>query len=248
MKNYSFILLCLLLATACNKNKNQHETIAGIDTLKRTNDLTETQAKEGWINLFNGTSLDGWKFFKDKENNSWEVVDGTLHCKPFGEGAENKRSDLMTIDQYENFEITFDWKISAQGNSGIMFHVTEEFNEPYESGPEYQILDDTGYPGEVKDVHLTGANYDMQATTNTSVNPVEEWNTGKIIVNNKVVEHWLNGEKILTYELGSAEWQKRKLESKWKDFPGYGMAGKGHIDLQDHGNEVWFRNLFIKPL
>ncbi len=197
--------------------------------------------------LFNGKNLDGWRFYKDKENNSWEVAaDGSLHCKPF-DGNE-KRANLITTDQYENFELNWEWKISAQGNSGVMFRVTEEFDEPYLSGPEYQMLDDIGYPGKVEDIHKTGSDYDMYIRSSVQTPSVGEWNTSKIIVNGNHVEYWLNNSKTVEYELGSEDWQKRKAASKWNEAVGYGAAKKGHICLQDHGGEIWFRNLRIKQL
>lgn len=197
--------------------------------------------------LFNGKNLDGWRFYKDKENNSWEVAaDGSLHCKPF-DGNE-KRANLITTDQYENFELNWEWKISAQGNSGVMFRVTEEFDEPYLSGPENQMLDDIGYPGKVEDIHKTGSDYDMYIRSSVQTPSVGEWNTSKIIVNGNHVEYWLNNSKTVEYELGSEDWQKRKAASKWNEAVGYGAAKKGHICLQDHGGEIWFRNLRIKQL
>jgi hypothetical protein len=197
--------------------------------------------------LFNGKNLDGWRFFKNKENNSWEVAaDGTLHCKPF-DGNE-KRANLITVDQYENFELNWEWKISAQGNSGVMFRVTEEFDEPYLSGPEYQLLDDVGYPGKIEDWQKTAADYGMHTAPDAKPKPVGEWNSSKIIVTGTHVEYWLNNIKVVEHELGSEDWKKRKASSKWNEATGYGASKKGHICLQDHGGEVWFRNIVIKPL
>jgi len=197
--------------------------------------------------LFNSKNLDGWRFFKNKENNSWEVAaDGTLHCKPF-DGNE-KRANLITIDQFENFELNWEWKISAQGNSGVMFRVTEEFDEPYLSGPEYQLLDDIGYPGKIEDWQKTAADYGMYTAPDAKPKPVGEWNSSKIIANGNHVEYWLNATKVVEYEIGSEDWKKRKTTSKWNEAIGYGAAKKGHICLQDHGGEVWFKNIYIAKL
>lgn len=154
----------------------------------------------------------------------------------------------MTVDEFDNFELAFDWKVSPQANSGIMFRVTEEFDEPYKTGPEYQVIDDEGYPGDLKDVHFTGGVYDMYVPTTKPVNPIGEWNSSRLIANKNHIEHWLNGIKVVDYELTSKDWKKRKDGGKWKDEPKYGMVTKGHIDIQDHGSEVWFRNILIKKL
>ncbi len=206
--------------------------------------ITYAQTGKGWKSLFDGKTMNGWKFFKDRKNNAWEVKDGALHCK--GDGDE--RADIITVREYENFEFDFDWKISSKGNSGVMFRVTEELEEPYLSGPEFQVKDDIGFPEVPKELKEAGANYAMHAPEHKSLKPVGEWNSAKIVANGKHVEHWLNGQKILEYELGSPDWQKRKDRSKWKNAKGYGMTTKGHIDLQDHGQEVWYKNLMIKKL
>lgn len=202
------------------------------------------QKKKGWQALFDGKSLNGWKPFKDKKNNCWDVQDGAIHCKK-GEQC----ADIMTVDEFENFELVFDWKISPGGNSGVMFRVTEEFDSPYLSGPEYQVLDDVGYPEKQLDVRMTGANYDMHGAPSTKkMNPPGQWNSSKIVVMGNHVEHWLNKKKVLEYELNSDDWKSRKEKSKWKNAVGYGMAKKGHIDLQEHGHEVWYKNIKIKVL
>ncbi len=247
MKNAPMLIALVLFLAACQPKK-QEETTEQHKPIAADNILTADEVAGGWKLLFDGQSLTGWRIFKDKENDSWEVIEGTLHCKPFVDGVDNKRADLITIDQYDNFELAFDWKISAQGNSGVMFNVTEEFDEPYATGPEYQLLDDAGYPGELKPEQLTGANYDMHAVSENATHPVGEWNQSKIVVQHNQVEHWLNGKKVVEYELSSDDWNQRRATSKWSKFPGYGSAQSGHIDLQDHGNEVWFKNIKIKTL
>ncbi|HYG17595.1 MAG TPA: DUF1080 domain-containing protein [Ohtaekwangia sp.] len=248
-KGFTLVVVALIFyACQTKKMDNQTATDSTRFVSAADNQLTQQQQSEGWISLFDGTSKNGWRTFKNLDNDSWEVTGGTLHCKPFKENAENKRADLISLEQYENFELAFDWKISPQGNSGVMFHVTEEYDQPYATGPEYQILDDEGYPGDVRDVHFTGANYDMLAPAERKSNAVGTWNSSRLVVNHNHVEHWLNGVKVVEYDLQTADWKKRVAETKWKDFPGYGSAGKGHIALQDHNNEVWFKNIYIKPL
>lgn len=238
--------LLMALGISCSSNKSQ-ENAGPID-----NYLTDQQKEEGWELLFDGSSLDGWQIFKDRKNNTWEVQAGTLHCKPLNEsvsGDGDERSDLRTTDEFENFELVFDWKIGLQANSGVMFRVTEEFDQPYYSGPEYQLVDDFGYAGELTDLQKTGCNYDMHPTPAIKTLYVPgSWNNSKLVVNGNHVEHWLNGQKVVEYELQSEDWIQRKNASKWKDAPGYGMAKKGYIDLQDHGSEIWFKNMRIKVL
>jgi Domain of Unknown Function (DUF1080). len=236
MKNLSVLALCVAL-WSCGAPE------------KSFNQLTEQQKAEGWQLLFDGTTTNGWKIFKDRKNISWEVLDGTLHCKPPMEtpGVDNERSDLMTVAQFDNFELSLEWKLAPQSNSGIIYRVTEEYEQPYHTGPEYQVIDDKGYPQE-KEFHMTGANYDMHVATNKKMNPLGEWNTSKIIANGNHIEHWLNDVKVVEYEIGSEDWTNRKNESKWKDVVGYCVPTKGHIDLQDHGGEVWYRNIMIRKL
>lgn len=241
-----------MLLTGCKPSENKEESVKEAESVTATteptgnNQLSEAQKAEGWKLLFDGHSMAGWRTYRGLENNSWEVIDGTLHCKPF-DGAE-KRADLITESQYSNFELAFEWKISPQGNSGVIYRVTEEFDEPYFTGPEYQVLDDGGYPGEVKETNFSGGAYDMYAPVNKSLKPVGEWNTAKIVANGNHIEHWLNGTKVVEYEIGSDDWSKRKAASKWNDAKGYGVPAQGHIDLQDHKNEVWFRNIMIREL
>lgn len=229
MKYVSF-LLCIILFS-CQQ---------------RSNNLSQKQLEDGWELLFDGKTLDGWRTFKNQPNNSWKVVDGTLHSLPFD--SANQRADLVTIKQYKNFELQFDWKIGYQGNSGVMFRVTEDLDLPYLTGPEYQILDDVGYPGESPEENLTGANFAMHVAQNKTMNPQGEWNSSKLLVNGNHVEHWLNGIMVLTYELGSEEWKQLKANCKWKDVEAYGINNEGHINLQDHGSEVWFKNIAIRIL
>jgi Domain of Unknown Function (DUF1080) len=251
MKSPIFPVTIAIVLTSCG-SKEQKTNVAQNDAQSATStQLTEEQKADGWKLLFDGQTKNGWQIFKERKNNTWEVLDGTLHCKALQEGVAgvgDERSDIMTTEEFENFELAFDWKISAEGNSGVMYRVTEEFEQPYYSGPEYQLIDDKGYPGELHDGQRTGDNYDMHIAENKVLKPVGEWNTTKILVTGNHVEHWLNGTKVVAYELGSADWSKRKQASKWKDATGYGLEKKGHIVLQDHGNEAWFRNVMIKTL
>lgn len=247
MKKIAIMLFAVVLFAACDSKKAEQGDQAETAEPTGPNQLTEAEKADGWKLLFDGTSMAGWKTFKNKENDSWEVVDGTLHCK--ADSLAEKRSDILTVDQYGNFDLVFEWKIAPRDNSGVIYRATEEFERAYLSGPEYQVIDDKNYPGELSATQTSGSNYDMHAAPeDKAINPPGEWNTGRILANGNHVEHWLNDQKVAEYEINSEDWIKRKAESKWKDAAGYGIAPKGHIDLQDHGGEVWYRNIKIKTL
>jgi hypothetical protein len=214
----------------------------------KDNTLTPSEKKTGWKLLFDGKSLNGWRAYQNKETNSWSVKDGVMYCKGSSTDKSDLRADMITDKQYENFDLSVDWKISPQGNSGILYLVTEEFKAAYLSGPEYQIIDDLNFPQKLEDWQKTGANYAMDAAPTAAPNPVGQWNTTRIVVNKGHVQHWLNGKKLLDFQMWTDEWKKKKTEGKWKDAPGYGVSKKGHIGLQDHGSEAWFKNLKIKEL
>jgi len=212
------------------------------------NILTKTEKKEGWKLLFDGKSMNGWRVYQNRTATSWEVANGELHARGSVTDKTDKRSDLITTDQYDNFELSIDWKISKEGNSGILYHVTEEFDASYKSGPEYQIIDDLGFPEHLEEWQKTGADYAMHLTTSRPTKPVGEYNHTVIKVNGSHVEHWLNGVKILEFQAWTPDWYALKAKGKWKDAPGYGLAKKGYIALQDHGSEVWFKNIKLRKL
>jgi len=212
---------------------------------QKDNTLSEKEKKDGWVLLFDGESTKGWRNYKNREADGWAVANGEVYCKETG---VTKRADLITVDQYENYELQIDWKISPKHNSGIIYMVTEDNGASYESGPEYQLIDDIGYPDKLSDKQLSGANYDMQAPSAKVSKPAGEFNHTKIVINKGHVEHWLNGTKVVDYQLWTSEWEQQKANSKWKDVKTYGMSKKGYIALQDHGGGVAFKNIKIKPL
>ncbi len=196
---------------------------------------------EGWQAL----GPENWRGFRrDRLPEAWVVEDGVLHFRSEGEGG-----DIVTKEQYENFELELEWKISEGGNSGIMFRVSEDHDTPWRTGPEFQVLDDAGHPDALNGAdRLAGANYDMHAPSKSVVKAAGEWNQTRIVANGQHIEHWLNGEKIVEYELESDAWKQRIAESKWIDMPNYGKEKSGHISLQDHGDPVWYRNIRIRRL
>lgn len=215
------------------------------DVKQKDNVLSKKEKKQGWILLFDGTTLNGWRAYKNKESDGWDVKNGELYCK---EDGVKKRADLITNSKYENYELLIDWKIAPKKNSGIIYMVTEDNGASYESGPEYQLIDDLGYPSKLSDKQLSGSNYDMHAPTAKVAKPAGEFNQTKIVINKGHVEHWLNGTKVVDYQLWTPEWEQVKANSKWKDVKPYGMSKSGHIALQDHGGGVAFKNIKLKPL
>ncbi len=205
---------------------------------------------EKWIRLFDGKTLNGWHGFnKTGEIKNWTIEDGAMVC--LGAAKGDTGGDIVSEKEYENFELSWEWKITKGGNSGVMYHVVEspKYKAPYETGPEYQMIDDIGYPGKLEEWQKTGADYAMNVTNDKKkLKPVGEWNTSKIVFNSGHVEHWLNGEKVVEFEAWNDAWKKEKNEGKWKDFPDYGLAKKGKIALQDHGNKAYFKNIMIREL
>lgn len=220
--------------------------IVTISPLYGQNKLSKEEAKNGWHLLFDGKTLDNWRTYKKAKLN-WEVVDGSLHNKNH-DASEAARGDLLTVKKYKDFAFSCEWKISPEGNSGIIYRCSEEFKQPYFTGPEYQVIDNEGYKGKLTETQKAGANYDMEANTTAATKPVGQWNSTTIIVNGNHVEHWLNGTKVLEYEINSEKWLAQKEKSKWKNAKKYGQEPEGHIDLQDHGHEVWFRNMKVREL
>jgi hypothetical protein len=228
----------------------QEDSIQAAEIVSDTaaNTLTDAEKTAGWKLLFDGTNLDGWHIYKGKTSSGWVVENGILHCLGSEKDKSDKRADLTSNDTFDNFELDLDWKLAPKGNSGIIYLASEEYDAAYLSGPEYQLIDDVNFPEKLEGWQKTGANYAMAAPLVAASNPIGEWNHAKIIVNKGHVEHWLNGQKTAEYDMGSAEWKKAKETGKWKDAKGYGGTKKGHIDLQDHGSEAWFKNVKIKQL
>jgi hypothetical protein len=232
----------LALAAACGGAGGGADLPADDAELAAVNTLTAEEIEDGWRLLFDGRTTAGWRGFKSQSvPDGWDVVDGAL--TRVGGGG-----DLMTSDQFEDFELALEWKLAEGGNSGIMFRVTEDADETYHTGPEVQILDDANHPDGQNRATSAGANYALHPPARDVVRPIGEWNQVRLIVDGSHVEHWLNGEKIVEYELGSADWEERVADSKFAEWPGYGRAPRGHIVLQDHGDWVAFRNIRIRPL
>lgn len=197
-----------------------------------------------WETLFDGTSTAKWRGYKqtDFPAKGWVVEGGALKVQGGG-------GDLVTRDSYENFELLWEWKASEGANSGVMYHVSEQFDASYQTGPEYQILDDAKHPDGKNPKTSAGALYALIAPNkDKQLRPVGEWNKSMLMVYGSHVQHWLNGRLIVQYDLASPELKELIGVSKFKDMPQFARVTSGHICLQDHGDAVWYRNIRLKHL
>ena len=207
------------------------------------NTLSAQEQEAGWKLLFDGKSTAGWRNYKKETvGPGWTVVDGMLTRS--GENA----GDIVTTDKYRNFELALDWRVAEGGNSGILYRATEDNEYIWQSAPEMQILDDARHSDGKSPLTSAGSNFALYEAPRGVVHPAREWNSARILVNGNHVEHWLNGKKLLEYELGSPEWKDRVAKSKFNTMPNYGKAGEGYIGLQDHGDKVEFRNIRVRVL
>lgn len=234
MKKIVFLFLCLTVS------------ISVLAQTVQINSLTEKEKQEGWRLLFNGKNLDGWKTFQGKEISGWKIIDGVLNNS--GVGSDHG-GDIVTREKFQNFKLSLEWKVASKSNSGIFYHVNEKLGKAiYESAPEYQLIDDKGWPDRLHDDQYSGAAYAMYAPKGAAVRALDQWNETIIVVEGTLVQHYLNGVKVVEYHLWDEDWKQRKANGKWKDFPYYGMAKKGQIGLQDHGGLAQFRNIKIKVI
>lgn len=215
----------------------------------QNNTLTDAEQQAGWRLLFDGRSMDGWRGYQkpDATGLRWVVKDGCLALPP-AEGADTRGArDLITKQQFTNFEWSFDWNISRGGNSGVKYLVTE--THPSAIGHEYQIIDDERHAdAKARDSRRTASFYDVFAAPTAHPRPAGEFNTGRILVTGTHVEHWLNGVRVLEYELGSDALRKAIADSKFKDIAGFDQPQAAHLLLQDHGDAVCFRNIKVREI
>jgi len=206
----------------------------------------DANAKPGkWQVLFDGKSVDKWRGYKMSSfpDHSWKVQDGAIKTIVGAEGP-----DIVTREKFDNFELELEWKVSPGANSGIMYRVSEDFAAPYETGPEMQVLDDDKHADGRDPKTSAGSLYALIAPKNKKLKPVGQWNKVRIVVQEKQVAHWLNGVKVVEFELGSVELNQLIARSKFKDMPRFGKEKIGFIDLQHHGDEVWYRKIRVRRL
>lgn len=216
------------------------------------NALSAAEKAAGFVLLFDGTTLKGWHGYNGQKTPAWSIAECALHSAGTeGNYGSDLRADIATDRDYTNFELSLEWKASKGGNSGLLYGVGEnpKYKAAWETGPEYQFLDDVGFPEKLEPWQLAGANYAMHLPNDQKqLRPVGEWNITRVVVNGKHVEHWLNGKKILEFERWTDDWNTLRATGKWKDHPDYGKAATGRIVLQDHGSAFWFRNVKLRPL
>lgn len=220
------------------------------------NTLTEAEKAGGWKLLFDGQSTRGWHCWKKKTvGASWVIEDGALKLnavpQPDGKLQTEDGGDLVTDSEFEDYELRLEWKISPCGNSGVMFNVieAEQYDYPWQTGPEVQIIDNTCHPDARFVSHRAGCLYDLVPVKYETVKPAGEWNKVRILIRNGKGRFWLNGRQVVEFEMFNGQWERMIQNSKFKDMPDFGKARKGRICLQDHNDAVvWFRNIKIREI
>lgn len=204
-----------------------------------------------WIQLFNGENLDGWRSYGEAAPRpTWVVEDGAIMLDVDDTTTEMTGGDLITEQQFENFELELEWRVTAGGNSGIFFGVREipGHNVAHLTGVEMQVLDNDGHPDGERPETSAGSCYALYPPARDVTRPIGEYNQARIIVQDGHVEHWLNGEMLFEYDMNSDDWDDRVAASKFAEWEHFGQYRRGHIALQDHTDPVWYRNIRIRPL
>lgn len=244
-------LAVILSLIACNNNSSEEKETKSETTTSSQNMLTENEQKEGWQSLFDGTSTKGWHNYGGAPvGYAWSIADSSL----FFDGSLKKDTlgqNIVTDEEFEDFHLKLDWKVDTNGNSGIMFYVNEDtarYDRPYHTGPEMQVLDNSGHPDAKILKHRAGDLYDLISCSKETVKPALEWNQVEIRSLQGKLDFWLNGENVVSTTMWDDNWKKMIAASKFKQWPDFGTFKKGKICLQDHGDKVWFRNIKIKKL
>jgi hypothetical protein len=206
-------------------------------------DQSATPRDEGWISLFDGSTTAAWRGYRqDSMPSGWRIENGTLT-------KDTVTGDLITRNQFGDFELELEWMLDVGGNAGIFYRGTEDYDHVYWSAPEYQLLDDATAPNGESRLTSAGAAYALYPSPEGVLKPANQWNAARIVVRGNHVEHWMNGQKLLEYELGSADWTAKVKASKFVDWPNYGKAARGHIAIQgDHEGRLSLRNIRIREL
>lgn len=231
------LLALAVLSLGCGTTRTSEQLDAATGAAASTSD------PDGWVTLFDGRSAEAWRGYRNTAlPDGWKVVDGTL-------AKSAPTEDILTREQFGDFELEFEWKIGRGGNAGVFYRATEEYDRIYWSAPEYQLLDDPNARDGRNRLTAAGSAYGLYPAPEGTVKPADEWNTSRIVVRGAHVEHWLNGQQLLTYELWSPDWEAKVKASKFGEWPNYGRAKRGHIGIQgDHGGTLAFRGIRIREL
>jgi hypothetical protein len=227
----------------CGNSQNSQESI----------EYSENNEGSEWTVLFNDSSFDGWtRYGGGPVGGAWKIENGTVYLDATNKdnwGPEDG-GDIVTVGEFENFHFQIEWKVAENANSGIIFlvHETPEYSYPWMTGLEMQILDNDGHPDAKIHTHRAGDLYDLIASSEETVKPVGEWNLAEIRIKDGDLDLFLNDVNIVSTTMWTEEWDELVAKSKFKDMPGFAKFRKGKIALQDHGDEVWFRNARIKEL
>ncbi|MFL0685286.1 MAG: DUF1080 domain-containing protein [Algoriphagus aquaeductus] len=233
------------LLVACSPPKTEETTT--------TDTTTEAAVTEEWISLFDGQTFNGWsKYGGGEVGKAWKIENGELYLDAANKDGwqTGDGGDIVTNEEFENFHFKYEWKIAPNGNSGVIFlvHESPEYQYPWQTGPEMQVLDNAGHPDAKIISHRAGDLYDLIVSSEETVKPAGEWNQAEIVINQGKLDFYLNGVNIVSTQLFTPEWEALIAKSKFKDMPGFGKYKKGKIALQDHGDVVHYRNLMIKRL
>ncbi len=244
-KSYLAFAVATSMMLACSGEKTEENNLE--------EPIIAEAPTEEWTKLFDGKTFEGWsKYGGGDVGNAWKIEDGAIYLDAANKDGwqTGDGGDIVTDEEFENFHFKYEWKIAPNGNSGVIFfvHESDEFQYPWQTGPEMQVLDNDGHPDAEIVSHRAGDLYDLIVSSEETVKPVGEWNQAEIIADNGNLELVLNGTTIVSTTMWTAEWDALVAESKFKDMPGFGKYKKGKIALQDHGDLVWFRNLEIKEL
>ena len=241
--SFSFLIIILMLSWTPSEKRDPLTLYGQIDRKSTQNTLTAAEKKKGWNLLFDGKTTNGWHGYNLKGfADCWVIEDGIFTTKTKG-GAESQ--DIITDKEYRNFAFSVDFKLMKGTNSGIIFQIKEDakYKFPYETGPEFQLIDQANWPDPLKDWQICGANYAMYPPKSLPSKPVGEWNHLMLVVDGNRVTQIINGVVIVEYVKNSEEWVKLRNSGKWATFPDYGKFDQGHISLQNHGTQIWFRNI-----
>jgi 3-keto-disaccharide hydrolase len=253
------MLACAIVAAACATA--QVRTQGGETMATTPNTLSAAERAAGWRLLFDGRTFDGWRGlgYDSVPTAHWKVVDGAIKKVPSGEiprmadGQPAVGGDLMTTESFTDFELTWEWKIGRAGNSGVKYNVSEELSmaaAPNHAalGFEYQLLDDDLHEDNKVPSHRAGALYDLIPPNGSkTLRPVGEWNASKLVFRGNHGEHWLNGSKVVEFDLGTPRMDSALAKSKYRDIKNFAQRRAGHVVLQDHGEEVYFRSIKVHP-